>query len=208
MTQSIESAGGRASLLQSRKRLEQGLAQMVGLMRGIVADGRVSTEEAGHLVRWTRENPDVAARWPANLLARRLEQIVRDGRVDGRERKHLAALLAQLTTDPAGLAPTLATDLPADRPEPDVVFEGRTFVLAGEMAFGPRRACEREIVELGGRCERSVSRRTDYLVIGSLAGEDWAQEGFGALVDEVVQYRARGVPIAIVSEECWSRALP
>lgn len=202
------SSEGRAGLLRARQRMQEGLAEMVGLLRGIVADGKVSNEEAGHLARWTRENPDVAARWPANLLARRLEGIVRDGRVDARERKHLAALLAQLTADPAGAAPTLATDLPVDRPEPDVVFEGRTFVLAGEMAFGPRRSCEHEIVEMGGRCERSVTRRTDYLVIGSLARDDWAQESFGALVDEVVQYRARGVPIAIISEERWSQALP
>jgi NAD-dependent DNA ligase len=181
---------------------------MVGLLRGIVADGNVSADEAAQLARWTRENPDVAARWPANLLARRLEQIVRDGRVDGRERKHLAALMAQLTSDPAGVTPSLATDLPVDRPEPEVLLEGRTFVLAGEMAFGPHRACEREIVEAGGRCERTVTRRTDYLVIGSLARDDWAQESFGAMVDEVMQYRARGVPIAIVSEERWSLALP
>jgi hypothetical protein len=27
-------------------------------------------------------------------------------------------------------------------------------------------------------------------------------------VDKVVQYRARGVPIAIISDEHWTRALP
>jgi hypothetical protein len=76
------------------------------------------------------------------------------------------------------------------------------------MAYGPRRACEREVVELGGECERTVTRRTDYLVIGTLAASEWSQAGFGPRVDEVVQYRARGVPIAIVSEERWADALP
>lgn len=208
MSEVFRSAGGRARHLGERRRLEQGIAEMIGLVRGVIADGSVSADEAHHLARWARDNPDVATRWPANLLARRLEQIVRDGRVDGYERRHLAALLGQLIQDPAALDLVLATDLPVDRPEPPIVFEGRTFVFAGEMAYGPRRSCEREVLELGGECERAVTRRTDYLVIGSLSATEWRQEGFGSMVDEVVQYRARGVPIAIVSEEHWAAALP
>lgn len=199
--------GGRARRLQERARVGQGLAEMVGIVRGVIADGRISPEEATHLAQWTRDNPDVAAQWPANVLARRLEQIFRDGRVDGRERRHLAAILGQLAENPVGSA-TLATDLPIDRPPPDVVFEGRTFVFAGEMVFGPHRACEREVVDLGGTCERTVTRRTDYLVIGGIAAGEWSQQGFGASVNEVVQHRARGVPIAIISEEHWAAALP
>jgi hypothetical protein len=208
MSANLRTPTGRARRLGEHRRLEQGLAEMLGLVRGVIADGAVSADEAHQLARWTREHPDVATLWPANLLARRLEQIVRDGRVDARERKHLASLLRQLTKNGAGLGVGLATDLPVDRPEPEISFEGRIFVFAGDMAYGPRRACEREVVELGGECERSVTRRTDYLVIGALSATDWAQEGFGAMVDEVVQYRARGVPIAIISEECWADALP
>jgi hypothetical protein len=89
-----------------------------------------------------------------------------------------------------------------------VVFEGRTFVFAGEMAYGPTHQCEREVVELGGTCERGVNRRTDYLVIGALAANDWSQSDFGGFVDEVVEYRTRGVPISVITEEHWAAALP
>lgn len=181
---------------------------MVGVVRGVIADGVVSVDEATQLVRWTRDNPEVAQRWPANMLSRRLELIVRDGRVDARERKHLKAILDQFAENPSGMNFSLATDLPIDQPEPAVVFEGRTFVFAGDMAYGPHRACEREVVELGGACERSVTRRTDYLVIGTMAAGDWSQEGFGAQVNDVGQLRARGAAIAIVSEEHWVAALP
>ena len=202
------SPAGRARRIQEQSRTEQGLAELVGVVRGITADGVVSPDEATRLARWTRESPEVAARWPANMLARRLESIVRDGRVDARERRHLEAVLGQLAQNPGWMGFSLATDLPVDRPEAPVTFPARTFVFAGEMAYGPQRACEREVVELGGSCEHTVSRRTDYLVIGSLSASDWAQEGFGAQVDEVVQLRARGVRIAIVSEEHWANALP
>lgn len=182
---------------------------MVGLVRGVIADGDVSGEEAQRLAEWTRANPTIAERWPANVLTRRLEGIFRDGRMDSAERTHLAALLSELADNAAGLGAgfPLATDLPVDRPEPEVVFEGRTFVFAGEMAYGPTHACEREVQERGGICDRSVTRRTDYLVIGSLAATDWSQLEFGSLVDEAVEHRERGVPVAIISEESWTRAL-
>lgn len=202
------SPAGRARLLQEQNRVEQGLAEMVGVIRGVIADGVVSPDEANRLAEWTRENPQVAARWPANMLAHRLENIVRDGRVDARERDHLEAVLGHLAENPGRAGLALATDLPVDEPPPPVTFEARSFVFAGEMAYGPTRACEREVVELGGACERTVSRRTDYLVIGALSAAEWTQSGFGAQVDEVVQLRGRGAQIAIISEEHWANALP
>ncbi len=201
-------ASTRVDRIEERRRIEKGLAEMVGIARGIIADGRVSSDEAERLALWARENPDVAARWPANLLARRLEQVFRDGRVDARERKHLASLLGQLAENPSGLGFALATDLPFDHPPPEVTIEGSTFVFAGDFAYGPRRTCEREVEELGGECERAVTRRTDYLVIGRPSTGDWSQREFGSMINEVVRYRARGVPIAIVSEESWTAALP
>lgn len=202
------SSSVRAQRAQQESRIAQGLAEMVGLVRGVVADGSVSADEANRLARWTREHPEVVERWPANILARRLERILRDGRVDARERKHLEAILGPFAENPSGMDFGLATDLPVDHPQPDVVFEGHTFVFAGDMSYGPHRSCEREVVELGGACERSVTRRTSYLVIGSLAARDWSQRGFGAQVNEAVQLRTRGAPIAIVSEEHWVAALP
>ena len=183
---------------------------MVGLVRGVIADGVVSQDEAAHLAEWTREHPEVATRWPANLLARRLERIFLDGRVDGREKKHLAALLSQLAANPAGFGSgfQLATDLPLTDPEPEVVFDGNNFLFAGEMAYGPLHACEREVQELGGICEGTLNRRTDYVVIGSLAAADWSQQAFGDVLDEVAQYGARGVPVAVISERHWTSALP
>jgi len=200
---------GRARELSAQRRVEQGLAEMVGLVRGVIADGRVSEEEAQRLSEWARENPEVATRYPANLLSRRLERIFMDGRVDGGERKRLAALLTQLAENPTGFGGgyPLATDLPITQPPPEVTFEGQTFVFGGEMAYGPIHACEREVMERGGVADRTVNRRTDYVVIGMLAANDWSQSAFGGLLDSVVQYRSRGVPMAVITEEHWTNAL-
>lgn len=199
---------GRARRLREQRRIEEGLAEMMGLVRGVIADGHVTADEAARLSEWARKQPDVIDRFPANLLARRLEKIYRDGKLDARERAHLEAILGQIARNPSGLGFPLATDLPVDVPAPEVVFEGRTFVFAGELAYGPSRTCEREVLELGGECDRTVSRRTDYVVLGSLSAGEWAQDAVGPVLDAVVRYRARGVSIAVISEECWADALP
>jgi hypothetical protein len=202
------SPGARARRLREQRRIEEGLAEMMGLVRGVIADGHVTGDEAARLSEWARKQPDVIDRFPANLLARRLEKIYLDGKLDARERVHLEAILGQLARNPGGLGFPLATDLPVDVPAPEVVFEGRTFVFAGEMAYGPHRTCAREVLELGGECDRTVSRRTDYVVLGSLSAGEWAQDTVGPVLDAVVRYRARGVSIAIISEEWWAEALP
>jgi hypothetical protein len=206
----LNSTSARVRALQAQRRIEHGLAEMMGLVRGVVADGVVSSDEASRLSEWARANPETAAQWPANILARRLGRIFADGRLDGGERERLSALLAQLASNPEAIGRgfPLATDLPVTHPAPEVVFERQTFVFAGELAYGPMRACEREVIELGGTCERTINRRTDYVVIGALAASDWSQSAFGPLVDEVVQYRSRGVPIAVITEEHWAAALP
>jgi NAD-dependent DNA ligase len=206
----LNSTSARVRALQAQRRVEHGLAEMMGLVRGVVADGVVSSDEASRLAEWTRANPETAARWPANILARRLGRIFADGRLDSRERQRLAAVLSHIAQNPEAIGRgfPLATDLPITRPTPEVVFERQTFVFAGELAYGPTRACEREVMELGGTCERAVNRRTDFVVIGALAANDWSQSAFGALVDEVVQYRSRGVRIAVITEEHWAAALP
>jgi hypothetical protein len=204
------SPSDRAAHLKGQRRVEQGLAEMVGLVRGVIADGKVSGDEAKRLAEWTKQNPEIATRYPANLLAGRLERIFMDGRLDQAERDRLGSMLSQLAENPSGFGggTPLATDLPITRPEPEVAFEGPTFVFAGSMAYLPSHACEREGNELGGNCERAVNRRTDYVVIGSLAATEWSQSSFGNLIDEVVRYRDRGVPIAVITEEHWLQALP
>lgn len=203
-------AAGRAERRRQAIRVEQGLAELLGLIRGVLADGSVSADEAERLAEWTHHHPEVAARWPVNLLHRRLERIFRDGRVDGRERRHLSAMVSDLADDPEGMGAgfPLATDLPLTRPEPEVTFAGKTFVFAGEAVYGPTHVCEREVLDLGGRCEGHVTRRTNYVVIGQIAAADWTQSTFGSVIDEVVQYRTRGVPIAVISEQRWIDALP
>ena len=65
-SRSLNSTSARVRSLQAQRSIDQGLAEMMGLVRGVVADGVVSSDEATRLSEWTRANPETAARWPAS----------------------------------------------------------------------------------------------------------------------------------------------
>jgi hypothetical protein len=77
--------------------LDQTIAEMLGLIPRVLADGVVSKEEeAEALSEWTAAHSEVVEAWPGKVLAHRLDKIFQDGRVDVGEREDLQRLLRAL----------------------------------------------------------------------------------------------------------------
>jgi len=192
------------------RRAERDLSEMLGLAKGLLADGTVTDDEAALLANWAAKHPDATEQWPVNVLKARLERVFEDGKVDDDERCDLAELLASIVGGTAGImvGEDAATELPLDDPTPDLIWTGSIFVFTGKFAFGPRADCERQVIKLGAVCERAITRRTRYLVIGTFGSRDWVHTSFGRKIEKAVQYRDDGHPLAIVAEDHWARSLP
>jgi DNA ligase (NAD+) len=52
-------------------------------------------------------------------------------------------------------------------------ISGKTFVLTGELETFSRSEAEAKIIELGGNATSSVSKKTDYLVLGKDPGSKY-----------------------------------
>jgi BRCA1 C Terminus (BRCT) domain/GYF domain 2 len=191
------------------RRADRQINELLGIARGVIADGEVSVAEAHALARWLESNPDVLEVWPANVIAARLTRIFEDGHVDEEERGDLLALLQAATGErpEASVAMNGATRLPLCDPAPTLRFSGQVYVFTGKFAFGTRAACQQTVTARGGRCESDVNQKTNVLVIGTLGSENWAQSSFGRKIEKAVHYRANGVPVSIVSEEHWTSFL-
>jgi NAD-dependent DNA ligase len=192
------------------RRLDRDISEMLGLAKGMLADGVVSPSEAVLLNDWARLHPETVSCWPGNVLLSRLDRVFADGVVTQEEQSDLAELLRQLTGGEAGVlaGDTAATTLPIDVPPPELLFPGRTFVFTGKFAFGPRRVCENAVTTLGARAGSSITRDTHYLVIGTFGSRDWIHTSHGRKIEEAVALRSDGGAIAILSEDHWAAALP
>lgn len=192
------------------RRVARDVAEMLGLAKGVLADGVVTEAETLMLREWVAAHPDVTGEWVGRALVARLDRIFTEGEVGEEERRELQELLESLVGEGGGvlLGSSTATTLPLSQPPPDLVFPGRSFAFTGRFAFGPRSACEAEVRRLGGEVHPAILRSTDYLVIGTFGSPDWVQSSYGTKIRQALSYQEkRGLPF-IITEDHWAAFLP
>lgn len=192
------------------RRRDLDVSEMIGLVKGVLADSVVSAAEAMLLRDWAMAHTETVSTFPGNLLYARLQRIFADGAVTAEEQEDLADLLRQMVGGTAGIiaGEDAATTLPLTLPPPPLTFEGRVFVFTGKFAFGPRTVCEGAVSSLGGRAVSAVTRDIHYLVIGTFGSRDWIHTSHGRKIEQAVGLRSKGHPVAILSEDYWASALP
>ncbi len=193
----------------SQRRAERDVSELLGLAKGVLADGVVTESEAVLVRDWLQGHPDAADIWPVNVLSRRIESIFEDGIVDDDERRDLACLLRDIVGGKVGIVggEDTATALPLDAPCPEIVWTDSVFVFTGKFAFGPRKECQKWTERLGGVCEKSVTKRTNYLVIGTFGSRDWVHSSFGRKIEKAVGIREAGQQLALIGEDHWAESL-
>ncbi|ETK19800.1 NAD-dependent DNA ligase [Pseudomonas sp. FH4] len=184
---------------------------LAGLAAGVTADGVITLEEAQFLRQWIESQMSHLDDPVVNILYQRISSMLQDGVLDEDESTELLETLRGFAGISApGSAPsihTAPTPLPLCQPAPHVECDGNVFVFTGTMAFGPRKECERLVRERGGAIGPGVSKKVDYLVIGSIGNEQWLHSSYGTKILRAVELRENGTPIAIIAEDHWQRIL-
>ncbi|WP_228553543.1 BRCT domain-containing protein [Pseudoalteromonas sp. PPB1] len=199
---------GRGIVMQteprSTKKHDRVLDTLIGLAKGLIADGNVNQAEAEFLQVWLVQNMGCESPILTNLLDK-VSDMLSDGKLDENESSELLQILGTLCGDAVELGEVAKpASLPLCQPAPPIEFKGHNFVLTGSFAHGSREECENIITQLGGNNEKLVTKRLDYLVVGTYVTDTWAHEGFGRKIEKAMEYRDSGAaPIKIVSEEHW-----
>ena len=188
--------------LQSRQ-----VDELIGLARGLIADGKINHSEVEFLESWLVTNLAVSHQPLISTLYQRVREILADGVADPDE---CADLLIALTRFSAGDAEvgeaSKSTSLPLCDPAPSLSFDGQLYCFTGIFTFGQRKHCEQAVAERGASAG-SLTRKTNVLVIGAYATESWKHSSFGTKILKAVDMRSSGAPIAIVSEKHWASHL-
>lgn len=194
--------------IRARQVADRSIDELLGLCKGVAADGRVCQDEALYMLNWLQANDHVRDKWPANIIRVRIVEYLEDGIVDQDEREELFDLMRQIVGSvdaPAAL--NFSTSLPFDDPQPDLLFSGQRFCLTGQFIFGPRPQCEREILSLGGSIVTAPRKSGCVVVVGLVGSRDWVHSTFGRKIETALDMRREGCPVSIVSEEHWTDCL-
>ena len=187
---------------------DRATTELIGIAKGLIADGVLNEQEATFLVQWLEQNSTFSS-WPFDVINKRVAQMLEDGVIDAEERTELLSILQSLVGEKpvAEHISSFATTLPLTSPVPEISFKGKTFCFTGKFAFGQRKDCEKAVADAGGIPKGSVTTSLDYLVVGLMGNEDWAHSTFGRKIQQAIDFNAKGKNIAILAEDAWANAL-
>jgi NAD-dependent DNA ligase len=198
----------RAKVAAEQQVQDRLIDELIGICRGVIADGHVDEREAIFLGQWIENHREIADRWPVNILYSRLVEMLKDGVLNPQEQMQLLETLRDLTGESTMYQePNRSTSLPLNKPTPNIIFHGKNFVMAGRFVFGNDMDCEEAVLELGGSVGEAPGEDTDYLVIGEMCSPDWEHTTFGRKIEQAVELRESGSKLAIISEQDWVDAL-
>jgi NAD-dependent DNA ligase len=192
------------------RRSARGLQSLMGIVSGLVCDGHLNDNEIRYLKTWMNENEDLANIYPANIVYRRVREILIDDLITEEERNHLTKEMQILTgnnfIDTGAALPEQIASVFDD--DPHVIFEGNIFVFTGEFLWGTRKECFKEVDKRGGIGKDFITNDTNYLVIGTMASPDWIVENFGRKIQKAAEMVQSGdYEISIIREVDWTMAL-
>ncbi len=177
---------------------------LIGLSKGITANGEVDQAEAEFLQSWLVQNCQSDNPIVLNLL-NKVSEMLEDGILDEEESSELFSILHSISGDKTELGEVSKTStLPVCDPAPQVEFAGKNFLFTGTCAFGTRKQCQEAIESLGGINSKGVTKKLDYLVLGTYVTDSWAHESFGRKIEKAMEYRESGLPLVIITEEHWA----
>lgn len=179
---------------------------LMGIVTGLVSDGELNELEIRFLKMWCLENQHIADQYPANIIFRRVHEVLIDHVITQEEQEHLLTELKILTgndfSNTGSALPEHIENVFDD--DPLIVFKENEFVFTGRFMYGTRNACETAVLHRGGTVKNYITQDTNYLVIGTRTSPDWIAENFGRKIQKAAEMASSGdYEIAIVREVDW-----
>jgi hypothetical protein len=178
-----------------------------GICHGILSDGEVNAKEVLDLEKWLEKNTHLNSYYPYDEIRSLILSIVSDGKIDEDEKLILKAYLNQFVKLESKEISDQIKNETADvnisghcTSDPNIYIDGKTFCVTGVLQSGNRSELEKIISDLGGIPTNSVTKETDYLIVGDNGNEAWAFSCYGRKVEKALDMRKKGHTICLVHE--------
>ena len=164
--------------------------ELIGILKGINADGILSESEISSLSVWLDWHDELEG---AESLRGEIEEILSDGIITEKEQSLLRKTLDDLIDPIVDSAKTGTSD---------VVLEGKSFCLSGDFDYGKKADVASYIIEHGGTISKNVTKKCDYVVVGGGGSCNYAFGNYGTKVKKALVYKEKGCNIEVIGEHC------
>ena len=201
----------RAKIFRGPHMKDRNIDELIGIAKGVLADGIVSKEEVAFMIEWIESHFDDTTRntYPINTIYDRLLTVLADNKLTATEAEDIKTLLNLFTggTPVTKQVLEMSSQLPLCHPAPEIIFKDKLFCFTGAFTIGTRTQCEAIVKSLGGKTAKGVSGKLDYLVIGIIGSGAWIHSSYGRKIEKAVEYRDNGKGLNIISEEHFIKFL-
>lgn len=181
------------------------LNRFLGFCRGVACDGLITIEEAHEITRRIESNPTFSRAVGVRQIFISCLDAIEDGIVDDEESNEICEAIGAVVGDcygdtgisqPDGVAnfeETRLGDINAD-------LEAKIIVLTGKFRVVPRTGFEEDLAGLGAIVTKSITKKTDYLIVGGKASRDWIEMNRGTKMRKAEKMREQGEKLEFLSE--------
>lgn len=182
---------------------------LAGMIHGMMADNALGDAEIKALYSWINANDFLAGTYPFDEINSLLSSIMADHKITAEERNTLLAFLSTIIEfkDSLNLTEQEYVNLREQyciagicASCPEITFQDKSFCFTGEFNRGQQKDLLEKVTELGGKAKKSVSSKTDYLVVGNSGNPCWAYACYGRKIEEAMNLRKQGAHVVIVNE--------
>lgn len=165
------------------------LLELRQLISNIISDQIISEEETMLLQMWLDNNMSLSGQYPFDKAFNIVSDVLSDGVIDENEKQMMLNIFNRLF-DPLDEACTDEYDL-----------NGKTFCLTGQFAYGSDDEVVKAVEAMGGINVPSVTKKTDYLIIGKYGSPQWSQGNYGNKIKRAMELREKGGKIRLIKEQ-------
>ncbi|MES0490177.1 MAG: BRCT domain-containing protein [Leptospirales bacterium] len=180
-----------------------------GILHGIISDNIISDGEVINLQKWLSDREHLSGCYPYDELNGLLLEILKDGIIDDNERKVLQKFFSEFalifvdSKINVSLTDTYETPISISgicAADPNIYFSEKVFCFTGKSSRTKRSDLIDIVNSLGGVYVNSISKNTDYLIVGDGGNPAWAYSCYGRKVEEAMEIRKNGSKVIVAHE--------
>lgn len=166
------------------------LRELKNISQDIINDNNVSLEEIIYLNEWLSKNESLAGNYPYDKIYSFCQTILLDGIIEESEQNDLLLLLSEFV-DPINSCQC----------DCQIIFKNSIFCLTGNFTIGTKEDIAEKIMSLGGICKNTITKKTNYLIVGGAGNDNWKFGNYGSKVSKALEMQDKGLPILILKED-------
>jgi len=188
------------------------LNMFYGYLKGIACDGKISEKELRELLFFLNEFPDLTKNPKIYDIMDKTKQVISDSVVDEEESSEICDWIARLVGDSfadtgitgstdSGLGTELRHNLSIEE------IKNKIIVITGTFKNYTRPEIKNLLEYHKVEVSKSVSRKTDFIIIAAEASKYWATPNAGTKLLKAEELRAKNGTPELVSERALERIL-